>query len=133
MKTAQRTSTSVQAAVLGSNDLLQSERWDLHELFPGAHVRRFRGRRSPIPIIESLFSEGVSRIQVANELLQSNLGRQSLLTCAYNMVLQRDPTQPEIVLYLSQMKNENVLLRQIVVTLLASSEFYVKATTPTAS
>jgi hypothetical protein len=42
-------------------------------------------------------------------------------------VLNRDPTQPEIVLYLKQMKNENVLLRAIVVTLLASSEFYVDA------
>ncbi len=52
-------------------------------------------------------------------LLQSNLGRQSLLTQAYNTILQRDPTQPEIVLYLTQMKNENVLLRAISVTLLA--------------
>ena len=61
-------------------------------------------------------SEGVPRIQVANELLQSDLGRQSLLTFAYDMVLGRDPTEPEIVLYLSQMKHENVQLRAIVVT-----------------
>jgi hypothetical protein len=47
--------------------------------------------------------------------------------------LQRDPTMPEIALYLKQMKNENVLLRAISVTLLGSSEFFVRATSPTSS
>lgn len=91
------------------------------------------GETFPDPHLENLLSEGVPRIQVANELLQSDLGRQSLLTFAYDMVLGRDPTEPEIVLYLSQMKHENVQLRAIVVQLLASNEFYVKATTTMAS
>ena len=83
--------------------------------------------------IERQLSAGVPRVLVAHSLLQSNLGRQSLLTSAYNKILQRDPTQPEIVLYLAQMKHENVFLRSIEVTLLGSSEFFVRATSPTPS
>ena len=91
------------------------------------------GTTFPAPFIERQLSDGVSPIKVAEELLQSNLGKQSLLTASYNTVLQRDPTQPEIVLYVTQMNDDGVLLRQIVATLLASAEFYTKATTPTTS
>jgi trimeric autotransporter adhesin len=130
VKTAQRTSTSVQAALLGSKLFYQASGGTYTTYFQSLLTAVF-GTTFPDRHIENLLSEGVSRIKVANEVLQSNLGRQSLLTYAYSEVLNRDPTQPEIVLYLKQMKNENVLLRSIVVTLLGSSEFYVKATSGT--
>jgi autotransporter-associated beta strand protein len=129
VKTAHDTSTSVQAAVLGSHTFFE-ESGATQTLYFQSLLTAVFGTTFPDPHIEGLLSEGVPRLRVANALLQSDLGRQSLLTQAYNTVLQRDPTQPEIVLYLSQMKHENVLLRSIVVTLLASNEFYVKATTP---
>jgi trimeric autotransporter adhesin len=128
VKTAHDTSTSVQAAVLGSHTFFEAS-GATYTLYFQSLMSAVFGTTFPDRHIEGLLSEGVPRIRVANQLLQSNLGRQSLLTEAYNVVLQRDPTQPEIMLYLSQMKNENVLLRSIVVTLLASSEFFVKATT----
>ncbi len=130
VKTAQRTSTSTAAALLGSKLFYEAAGGTYTTYFQGLLTAVF-GTTFPDRHIENLLSEGVSRIRVANEVLQSNLGRQSLLTYAYSEVLNRDPTQPEIVLYLKQMKNENVLLRSIVVTLLGSSEFYVKATSGT--
>ncbi len=130
VKTAQRTSTSVQAALLGSKLFYEAAGATYTTYFQSLLTAVF-GTTFPDRHIENLLSEGVSRISVANDVLQSNLGRQSLLTFAYNEVLNRDPTQPEIVLYLKQMKNENVLLRSIVVTLLGSSEFYVRATSGT--
>ena len=122
----------MQAALLGSLEFYKASGGTYTTYFQSLMFAVF-GTTFPDRHIEGLLSEGVSRVRVANELLQSNLGRQSLLTAAYNTVLQRDPTQPEIVLYLKQMKNENVLLREIEVTLLASSEFFVKATTVTSS
>jgi hypothetical protein len=128
--TAHATSTSVQAAVLASQSFVNTTGGGYTAYYQGLLTAVF-GTTFPNPHIERQLSAGVPRIRVANGLLQSNLGRQAILTEAYNFVLQRDPTQPEITLYLSQMKHENVLLRAIVVQLLASSEFFVKATTPT--
>ncbi len=132
VKTAQRTSTSVQAALLGSELFYKSSGGTYTSFYQSLLFSVF-GTTFPNLQTEHQLSEGKSRIRVADALLQSNLGRQSLLTQAYNTVLNRDPTQPEIVLYLSQMKHENVQLRSIVVTLLASSEFYVDATEGTSS
>ena len=130
IQTARATNTSVQAAILGSKLFYQAAGGTYTTYFQGLLISVF-GTTFPDVRIERQLSAGVPRVRVANSLLQSNLGRQSLLTAAYNTVLQRDPTQPEIVLYLSQMKHENVLLRSIEVTLLASSEFFVRATSPT--
>ncbi len=132
VKTAKATNTSVQAAVLGSKLFYQASGGTYTTFFQGLNFAVY-GTTFPNRHIEGLLSEGVSRIQVAHDVLQSNLGRQSLLTQAYNTILQRDPTMPEIALYLKQMKNENVLLRAISVTLLGSSEFFVRATSPTSS
>jgi Bacterial Ig-like domain (group 3) len=132
IRTAKFTSTSVQAAVLGSKEFYEAAGGTYTTFFQGLLFSVF-GTTFPDRHIEGLLSEGVSRIKVANDVLQSDLGRQSLLTMAYNTVLNRDPTQPEIALYLSQMKHENVLLRSIEVQLLASSEFFVDATSPTSS
>lgn len=132
VKTARATNTSVQAAVLGSKLFYQASGGTYTTFFQSLNFAVY-GTTFPNRHIEGLLSSGVSRIQVAHDVLQSNLGRQSLLTQAYNTILQRDPTQPEIALYLKQMKNENVLLRAISVTLLGSSEFFVRATSPTSS
>ena len=130
IQTARATNTSVQAALLGSRLFYNAAGGTYTTYFQGLLISVF-GTTFPDVPIERQLSAGVPRVQVAHRLLQSNLGRQSLLTSAYNKVLQRDPTQPEIVLYLSQMKHENVLLRSIEVTLLASSEFFVRATSAT--
>ena len=127
VKTAQVTSTSIQAAVLGSQTFYNFSGGTYTSFYQSLLTSVF-GTTFPNLQTEHQLSEGKSRIRVANALLQSNLGRQSLLTQAFNFVLNRDPTQPEIVLYLSQMKHENVQLRSIAVTLLASSEFFVDAT-----
>jgi autotransporter-associated beta strand protein len=127
--TARATSTSAQAAVLGSKLFYNASGGTYTTYFQGLLTAVF-GTTFPDIHIERQLSAGVPRIQVAHGLLQSNLGRQSLLIEAYNFVLQRNPTQPEINLYLSQMKHENVFLRSIVVTLLASNEFFVIATNP---
>ena len=127
VKTAQVTSTSVQAAVLGSQTFYNFSGGTYTSFYQSLLTAVF-GTTFPNLQTEHQLSEGKSRIRVANSLLQSNLGRQSLLTMAYNTVLNRDPTQPEIRLYLAQMKHQNVLLRSIMVTLLASSEFFVDAT-----
>ena len=66
----------------------------------------------PAPFIERQLSDGVSPILVAEELLQSNRGKTVLLTFVYNTVQNRDPTQPEVVLYVGQMNNDDVLLRR---------------------
>jgi Bacterial Ig-like domain (group 3)/Domain of unknown function (DUF4214) len=129
VKAAHETNTSVQAAVLGSQAFYKASGGTYTAYFQSLMYSVF-GNTFPNPHIEHQLSAGVPRIRVANGLLQSNLGRQSLLTFVYNTVLNRDPTQPEVKLYLSQMKYDNVLLRSIVVTLLASNEFYVKATSP---
>jgi hypothetical protein len=130
LQTARATNTSVQAAILGSRLFYNASGGTYTTYFQGLLTAVF-GTTFPDIRIERMLSAGVPRVLVAHRLLQSNLGRQSLLTFIYNKILQRDPTQPEIVLYLSQMKNENVFLRSIAVTLLASNEFFVRATTPT--
>jgi hypothetical protein len=127
IQTARATNTSVEAAILGSKLFYQASGGTYTSYFQGLLTSVF-GTTFPSIHIERQLSAGVPRVQVAHGLLQSNLGRQSLLTFGYNLVLQRDPTQPEIALYLSQMKHENVLLRSIEVTLLASDEFYFRAT-----
>ena len=127
VKTARATNTSVQAAVLGSQTFYNFSGGTYTSFYQSLLISVF-GTTFPNLQTEHQLSEGKSRIRVANALLQSNLGRQSLLTQAFNAVLKRDPTQPEVVLYLSQMKHENVQLRSIVVTLLGSSEFFVDAT-----
>jgi autotransporter-associated beta strand protein len=129
VRTANATNTSVQAAILGSRLFYNQSGGTYTTYFQGLLTAVF-GTTFPDVQIERMLSAGVPRILVAHRLLQSDLGRQSVLTFAYNAVLKRDPTQPEVALYLSQMKHENVLLRSIVVTLLASSEFYVRATSP---
>ncbi|HEV3311911.1 MAG TPA: DUF4214 domain-containing protein, partial [Chloroflexota bacterium] len=130
IKTARATNTSVQAAILGSKLFYQAAGGTYTTYFQGLLISVFGTTFPDIPI-ERQLSAGVPRVLVAHRLLQSNLGRQSLLTFIFNKILQRDPTQPEVVLYLSQMKHENVFLRSIAVTLLASSEFFVRATSPT--
>ncbi len=132
VKTARVTSTSVQAAVLGSQTFYNFSGGTYTSFYQSLLFSVF-GTTFPNLQTEHQLSEGKSRIRVADALLQSNLGRQSLLTQAFDTVLDRDPTQPEVVLYLSQMKHENVQLRSIVVTLLASSEFFVKSTEGTSS
>jgi autotransporter-associated beta strand protein len=127
--TARATNTSAQAAVLGSKLFYNASGGTYTTYFQGLLTAVF-GTTFPDIHIERQLSAGVPRIQVAHGLLQSDLGRQSLLIEAYNFVLNRNPTQPEINLYLSQMKHENVFLRSIVVTLLASNEFFVDATNP---
>jgi trimeric autotransporter adhesin len=130
VRTARATSTSVQAAILGSQAFYQASGGTSTSFYQGLLFSVF-GTTFPDIHIERQLSAGVPRVLVAHGLLQSTLGRQSLLIFAYEGVLQRDPTQPEIKLYLSLMKHENVFLRSIVVTLLGSSEFFVRATSPT--
>ncbi len=132
VKTAQLTNTSVQAAILGSHNFFEASGGTFTSYFQSLMTAVF-GTTFPVPFIERQLSDGVSPIKVAEELLQSNLGKQTQLITSYNTVLQRDPTQPEVVLYVTQMNDDSVLLRQIVVTLLASPEFFTKATTPATS
>jgi trimeric autotransporter adhesin len=132
VRIARRTNTSVQAAILGSNAFYKAAGGTNTFFFQGLLISVYGTTFPDIPI-EHMLSAGVPRVLVANRLLQANLGRQSLLTFVYNSILQRDPTQPEIALYLSQMKNENVFLRTIAVTLLGSNEFFVRATSPISS
>ncbi len=132
VKTAQATGTSVDAALLGSKKFAQLARENGQTYYQALMTAVF-GFTFPAPFIERQLSDGVSPIKVAEELLQSNRGKTVLLTFVYNTVQNRDPTQPEVVLYVGQMNNDDVLLRQIVVTLLASKEFFTKATSSPSS
>ena len=132
VKTAQVTHTSVDAALLGSKLFVKSLQGTGLTYYQGLMTAVF-GFTFPAPFIERQLSDGVSPILVAEELLQSNRGKTVLLTNTYNTVQDRDPTQPEVVLYVGQMNNDDVLLRQIVVTLLASKEFFTKATSSQSS
>ena len=128
VKKAQSTHTSVQAVILGSPAFIKASGGTYTTYYQGLMTAIF-GTTFPQPFFEHQLSDGVSPVTVAEELLESNLGKTQLLTASYNTVLQRAPTQPEIVLYVAQMNDDGILLRQIVVTLLASAEFYTKSTT----
>ena len=64
---------------------------------------------------------------MAEELLQSNGGKQVLLVSNFQTIMGRTPTNQEIVAYVGLM-NKGTSLQGIIATLLAGNEFFTKVT-----
>ena len=115
----------------GLEDLLPGQRWNLHELFPGVADLRFRhdvsghSHRAAIERRRPAHPGGARAASIQPGQAIAAASKLITLCCSATRPSRRS------MLYLSQMKHENVLLRSIVVTLLASSEFFVRATSPT--
>ena len=83
----------MQAAILGSHLFFEASGGTYTTYFQGLMFAVF-GTTFPDPYIERQLSDGVSPIKVAEELLHSNLGKQSLLTASYNTVLNATRPNP---------------------------------------
>ena len=90
------------------------------------------GTALPQPLLTSQLASGVLPATVAEEILQSNVGKAAVLTTNFQSVLARYPNKLEQLKYVQQL-NDGVLLRNVIASLLAGSEFYKKATTPPSS
>jgi autotransporter-associated beta strand protein len=123
---AAATHTSVRAAILGSREFY-AQSGGTAKGFLSAAETAVLGITVDQPVLKAQLASGASRTAIANELLESNLGKQVLLVSSYQTVLQSAPTNQQIVAYVGLM-NDGIYLRTIVASLLASSEFYNNAT-----
>ncbi len=120
------THTSVRAAILGSSEFY-AQSGGTPSAYQSALETAILGTTVDQPVLQSQLANGVSRTVVAEEVLQSNKGKQALLEPQYQAVLDNAPTNQQVVAYVGLM-NDGVYLRTIVASLLAGSEFYNNAT-----
>ena len=131
VKAAESTNTSVQAVILGSHAFFEASGGTFDGFLSGLEFAVWGfGTYSPSLAIQ--LEEGVSRIKVAQEVLDSNASKSVMLTSGYNLVLNRDPTSQENIAGVEQM-DQGIYLRTIIASLLAGNEFYSKATTGSSS
>jgi hypothetical protein len=124
---ADSTHTSPAAVILGSKEFFDKSGGTI-DGFLTALESVVIGNTVPQAVLESQLEEGVLPIFVAEEVLQSNVGKSGLLTAKFQSVLGRLPTRGEQICYVQQM-DQGIYLRQIVASLLAGNEFFKKATT----
>jgi autotransporter-associated beta strand protein len=123
---AQFTHTSVRAAILGSTEFYKQS-GGTPKGFLSAAETAVLGTTVDQPILKAQLADGVSRTAIANELLESNIGKQVLLVSTYQTVLQSAPTNQQIAEYVLLM-NDGIYLRTIQASLLAGKEFFNQAT-----
>ena len=128
---AARTHTSVQAVVLGSHAFIMQSGGTLGG-FLAALETAVLGYAPYQPVLAEQLARGVSPVKVAEEVLQSKIGKSALLKSSFENVLQRDPTTAENVAYV-QLMDQGILLRQIIASLLAGAEFFRNATSTTST
>jgi trimeric autotransporter adhesin len=128
---AARTHTSVQAVVLGSHAFIMQSGGTLGD-FLSALQTAVLGYVQYQPVLAEQLARGVSPVKVAEEVLQSNIGKSALLKSSFENVLARDPTTAENVAYV-QLMDQGILLRQIIASLLAGAEFFKNSTSTTST
>jgi hypothetical protein len=73
-----------------------------------------------------LLNQGVSRTQVARDLLQSNAGISARVTNLYQLILDRNP-DPKGLRFFSGLLKDGGTAAQVIIDLLSSDELFVKA------
>jgi autotransporter-associated beta strand protein len=131
VETADSTHTSVRAAVLGSRAFYQASGGTPSSYLAALEVAVL-GNAPYAPLLGEQLANGVSPVQIAEQLLLSTPSKSNLLTASFQQVLGRAPTAAESVFYV-QLMDQGVFLRQIVASLLAGNEFFKKATTAPSS
>jgi hypothetical protein len=127
VKAAQEEHTSVAAVLLGSREFFLESGGTLKSYVSGLETAVLGKTVSGSALTISL-ARGVAPYQVADELLESDIGQAALLTNTYETVLGRAPTSQELASGLSLM-HRKVDLWQISASLLASPEFFSQFTT----
>ena len=115
------------AVILGS-DLFYEESGGGIYNYLGALQNAVLGTSVAQPSLTYKLEKGVSRTQVANDLILSNQGKASVAVPRFVAALDRAPTQGELGNIVSLMSRGNYL-RNIIASLLASNQFYKKSTT----
>ena len=126
LASAEATHTIVRAAILGSSEFYQKSGGTLAG-YQATLETAVLGTTIDQPVLKAQLASGVSRTVVAEEVLQSDNGKQSLLVAAYQGVMGSAPSGHQITTYVGLM-NDGVYLRTIVASLLASTEYYNSAT-----
>ncbi len=125
LASADATHTSVRAAILGSSEFYQKSGGTLGGDQAALETAVLGSTIDP-PVLKAQLASGVSRTVVAEDVLLSDNGKQSLLVSAYQTVMGNAPSGQQITTYVEFM-NDGVYLRTIIASLLASAEYYNSA------
>jgi hypothetical protein len=128
---AAATHTSLRAAILGSSEFYAQSGRTLSG-YQAALETDVLGTTVDQPVLKAQLASGVSRTVVAEEVLESEQGKQSLLVASDDMVLDGTPGDQQIATDVALM-NDGVYLRNIIASQLAGSEFFGIATASIAS
>jgi hypothetical protein len=131
VQAAENTRTSPPAVLAGSRQFFDNSGATLDD-YLAAMQQIVLGTALPQPNLRGQLAKGVLPASVAEQILQSNVGKAAVLTTNFQSVLARSPNKFEQFTFVQQL-NEGVLLRDVIASLLAGSEFYRKATNPSSS
>ncbi len=127
-KAADATHTSHTAVLLGSRSFFDLSGGTLPTYLAGVETAAI-GFAITQPHIQSQLEQGVLPTKVAEEIVQNKLAWRQLIITNFGNVLGRAPTPGELN-FLVHKLSQGIFLRQILVPLIASNEFFKTATTP---
>jgi hypothetical protein len=130
-KAAAVTHTSHTAVILGSRNFFNISGGTLPTYLAGVETAAI-GFAVAQPEIQNQLQKGVLPAKVAEEIIQNKLGWQQLINTNYENVLGSVPTPGELN-FLVHKLSKGIFLRQILVRLVASNQFFKNATTSTSS
>jgi hypothetical protein len=128
---AASTHTSQNAVLLGSGTFFYNNGGTLPTYLAAVETSAI-GFAIEQPHIQNQLEKGVLPAKVAEEIIQNKLGWQQLINTNYGNVLGTQPTPGELN-FLVHKLSQGVYVRQVVIPLIASKEFYKNATAPASS
>jgi trimeric autotransporter adhesin len=127
---AKASHVSVNAVVLGSQEFFDNEGGGTNSGYLTALSQAVTGAdlsATEQATLSGQLDNGVSRVTVAQEVLQSQAGKTAQVQALYQQVLGRDPDSAELARAVSLL-NRGITIRQEMVALLSSAEFLSLAT-----